>query len=167
MRKFLGIPSLLLILLPACQKSTVTTGTIHFSINGKQYTASANYCAFDYYNNRFSTVSLAIVNGSPNEGYINLQVGPSNDSAFSTLYPTDSLSIGTTYHPVLLNYTIDSFRVIQSAGFNIVFSKLQGNTLDGSFNGIVTAIDTTTGALLADTISNGVFTQVPIQRIFH
>jgi hypothetical protein len=156
-----------MLLFASCQKTVDTTGSANFRLNGKPVSTSTNYCEFDYYSGKFSSIDFNFITANPNEGYFDLHIGSYSGNPFNSLYPTDSLVSGTNYSALPYRYTLDSIQVIQSGNFILHFNVISDSTLDGSFSGIVTGIDTTTSTMITDTVSYGVFTNIPIHRIFH
>ncbi len=167
MLKNTGVIFVLILLFLACTKTVAPPFTAQFSINGKAVSASTNYFEFDYYTGKFSSVDLNFITSSPANGYFDLHIGSATGNSFNSIYQTDSLATAFNYSPALSNYTLDSINVIQSARFTINFSRISNNTVDGSFSGIVNGTDTTTTSVIADTITAGIFTNIPIHRIYH
>ncbi len=167
MLKNIGVIFTLAILFVACTKTVAPPFTAQCSINGKPVFASTNYLEFDYYAGKFSSMDVNFITSSPANGYFDLHIGSATGNSFNSVYQTDSLSTGFNYSPALFKYTLDSINVIQSARFTINFSRISNNTVDGHFSGTVNGTDTTTSSVITDTITNGIFTNIPIHRVYH
>lgn len=167
----MAIPLIAVALFISCKKdSSVNRGNVDFTVNGKavsmagynsiQYSytfgASAYYVLTSAYFSFLQNPDPS--NTSMNELSFNLPANVYNP--FAQLNTVD-----TSFNQ---SFQVDGFEgsfggnsiLTSSANFFITITRDSQGTMDGSFSGIVT------GANGADTISNGIFKNVPITRGF-
>lgn len=159
----------IIVLIAACKKSTDSnpvndSGNVTFNLNGTNYSNSANnWVQFMYLDSNFSSIQLGFQK-------IHLGVGsPFNSPGypFKNYYGTDSFLINTQYQaaiPIEI-YTGSPINGLKADYYNIkvTITNYSNDKISGTFYGAIKGF-TLKNEYVADTITNGTFTNIPVLR---
>lgn len=164
-------PLLTLALLPLCACKKNDNPIVSFAVNGRPCNYNGipgNYSHVGYVSGQQLSYDFYFMGafGDFFSMYVPGGVGfESIDGQF-----TDSLYIGVTYeskYSESLYKFFGGFVLTKVANrFYVTITRNSGNTWDGTFSGYVEGMNVIDGSTIRDTISNGVFKNLPINRTF-
>jgi hypothetical protein len=166
----------LLLLLCACKKEERPNDTVvQFSVNGSAKSlngAQGNYCEESYFTGLPNSYSFVFQSSGQSVIFtMGADFAPyeftSTDGA-----QLDSLVVGETYdqfyggqrNDLIINNQI--FRSISTWHLYVTIASITPWTIDGSFTGLVVGVDSASGAPVTDTITEGVFRNIPVVRYY-
>ncbi|TDX02326.1 hypothetical protein [Dinghuibacter silviterrae] len=167
------LPLMLLIALASCKKKSNDT-LVTFSVNGTpcSFSGDGGNAAYVAYTSGTIDSYLFTFNGSHGD---NLSFAFYSVVGFQpvTGWATDSLIPGNEYQERSTYYSTPaqllSVEVTPTATWHIylTITKNDGKTLDGTFSGLIVGEDALANdKSVTDSISNGVFKNIPISRTF-
>jgi hypothetical protein len=154
--------------LVACSKSGGgnNSGTVTFYVNGQSYSNSSNnLLQLQYFSGKQSVAYFTFQS-------LDFQLGNQINTINQT-YGTDSLQSNYVYfeqYPQQFSsISINNIDISTYSIFHIytTVTSLTSTTASGTFTGNAVGINSTTGATVTDSITNGVFTNVPILRTYN
>ncbi len=160
---------LVLLVMVACKKDTVQSiGYSSCRLEGMPVQSKSIWVKYTYLSNKFNRAELYF-------GYTDYSIGDSLHNFNQALGSagTDSLIAKATYHSnkgtfyfwssipqaTLLSPVTDFY-------MQTIITNVSGNTISGSFMGALKGISSSTGLMQTDSITVGVFTDVPIIRVY-
>ena len=166
MKKLIALFALAII--AACKKdATPNIGFSSCRLQGMPVQSKDIWVKYTYLSNKFNRAEFSF-------GYNDFIIGDSlhNFNQIAGTSSTDSLITNTTYSTN--NGTFYFWNTIANIVISPVFyynmqltiTNVSGNIVSGTFLGVIKGNSLQTGLLITDSISNGVFTDVPIKRIY-
>jgi hypothetical protein len=169
------LPFIIIGLLFSCTKNgPANSSALSFEINGLKRSGyiSTNF-QFNYANgvliayqvNFLTTGASIYVNQTTinNDSILlNSTYGTSQNSLRPEIVFSDNQTLTSTQitiPPGAIGYT-------SSNAFNFVITQRSSTTISGTFSGIISGTNSANGNKVTDTISNGIFTNIPIVRVF-
>ena len=174
------IPLLALFMMFACKKNTTSTSggysSFIFFDGQRVVTEGGMWVKYTYLSNKFNRAEF-------NFGYTDFTIGDSlhNFNQASGTLGTDSLIINTKYSATNGTFkfyfftdatvvtALDSLALltsISSVNMQPTITNISGNTISGKFIGAVKGINAKSGLEQTDSILNGIFTDIPIRRVY-
>lgn len=160
-RRKIGLLAGLLLIGSGCHKGGIPPGSrISFQVNGSAYSfQDLNSQYLEYFSGGRLSSFLLNLSGAPD---FSLSIGQN-----PYLRNQDSIPSDTVISPLLVYAFIfkggNFSPTYVKLGFS--FSRQSGNTVDGTFWGFISGINTQSGISFADTISKGSFQYVPVNRV--